>query len=510
MIANRRHHPASLLFKIGKLIRSSIFFILVLFVFQADNSSMLLVYGRYAFLLFFLGSVVFAVLNWFTTTYAIDDQRFYLRRGVFSKTDQSIPFSKVQNINRHISFAHRLLGLTSISFETGIAGEDSSVKFEVVTRKEALRLESAVQQRNKSVATEHETISNDTEEPPAAEQLKPGQKKLKERVIHFEPTRKDLFKASMTSFSFLLLVPLLASLYYNVSEFSGFEERLSGVGTSLLASTWMIAIVTTLIILASFVFGIVHSFIKYGNYEISSDSERVYIKKGLLSQASFSIAKERVQAIEITQSFTKRILGLAEVKLISAGSLSLGSEELNISSLYPFLPKRKAYAIVAELLPGYRIQEDMQRLPKRALWIRLLKPSWIWLIATALLFYFQSNFLKIQNMWWIVSIVLLIVVVVSRTLNFLHTRYCLNEELIQLKNGGFTSTLFITKREKIVEVEITQNRIQRAFGLSSLQTVTRARPVHTSYLEDVPDSFVDIFHRWYRDRTKEVELDSTH
>lgn len=510
MIVNRRHHPASLLFKIGKLIRSSIFFILVLFIFQANNSSALFVYGRYAFLLFFLGSAVLAVLNWLTTTYAIDDQRFYLRRGVFSKTDQSIPFSKVQNINRHISFAHRLLGLTSISFETGIAGEDSSVKFEVVTKKEALRLESAVQERKEPVVTEQPMSLGDTEGLSATEQTEPRPPKNQERVVHFQPTRRDLLKASMTSFSFLLLVPLLASLYYNVSEFISLEERLSGIGASLLASTWMIAIVATLIIIASFVFGIIHSFIKYGKYEISSDSERVYIKKGLLSQASFSIAKERVQAIEITQSFTKRILGLAEVKLISAGSLSLGSEELNISSLYPFLPKQKAYAIVAELLPSYRIQEDMQRLPRRALWIRLLKPSWPWLIATALLFYFQPNLLGIQSMWWIISIVLLVLVLVSRILDFLHTRYCLNDELIQLKNGGFTSTLFITKREKIVEVEIKQNQIQRAFGLSSLRTVTRARPVHTSYLEDVPDSFVGTFYHWYRARTKEVELDTTH
>ncbi|EIM06003.1 membrane-flanked domain-containing protein [Planococcus antarcticus DSM 14505] len=509
MIAIRRHHPATVLFKIGKLLRNSIFIILVLFVFQANNSSTLFVYGRYAFLLFFLWSLVSAVLNWLTTTYALDDQRFYLRRGIFNKTDQSIPFSKVQNINRHTSFSHRLLGLTSISFETGIAGEDSSVKFEVTTKKEVLRLESAVQEHKESLVTEQLTSEDDTGATPATEHEQATQKQLEEHIIHFQPTRRDLLKASMTSFSFLLLVPLLASLYYNVSEFVSLEERLDGIGASLLASPWMIAIVAILIILASFLFGILHSFIKYGKYEISSDSQRVYIKKGVLSHASFSIAKERVQAIEITQSFTKRILGLAEVKLISAGSLSLGSEELNISSLYPFLPKKKAYAIVSELLPGYRIQEDMQRLPRRALWVRMLKPSWLWLIATALLFYFQPKFLGIDNTWWIASSVLLLLILASRILDFLHTRYCLHDELIQLKNGGFTSTLFVTKREKIIEVEIKQNRIQRAFGLSSLQTVTRARPIHTSYLEDIPDSLASTFRHWYRERSKEVKLDTT-
>ncbi|MDQ0427423.1 putative membrane protein [Planomicrobium stackebrandtii] len=506
MIAAQRHHPVQILFKIGRLIRNSVFIFLVLFVFQGDNSSLYVVYGRYAFSLFFLWFLVSSVLTWLTTTYALDDQRFYLRRGIFSKTDQSIPFSKVQNINRHTSFVHRLLGLTSIRFETGIAGEDASVKFEVVTQNEAARLETAVQEQKESLVSEVCTNIDRAGAAPETERV--IRKPQEERVIHFQPTRQDLLKASMTSFSFLLLVPLLASLYYNVSEFFGLEERLDGIGSTLVSSPWFIALAVGLMILASFVFGIIHSFIKYGKYKISSDTQRVYIQKGVLSEAAFSIAKERVQAIEITQTFTKRILGLAEVKLISAGSLSMGPEDMSISSLYPFLPKKRAYALVTELLPGYRIQEDMNRLPRRALWIRLLVPSWLWLIATAVLIYFRPEFLGFESTWWIASSLLLAIVFTSRVLDFLHTRYCLNDELIQLKNGGFTSTLFVTKREKIVEVEITQNRIQRKFGLSSLQTVTRARPIHTSYLKDVPDTMASTFRHWYRGRMKEVELDN--
>lgn len=506
MSAAQRHHPALILFKIGRLIRNSIFIFLVLFVFQAGNPSSLFVYGRYAFMLYILWSVVSAVLTWLTTTYALDEERFYLRRGIFSKTDQSIPFSKVQNINRHTSFPHRLLGLTSIRFETGIAGEDASVKFEVASKNEALRLETAVQiQKRSEPAEEH----NHTDVVDAA--AEPAQARYsisEERTVHFQPTRRDLVKASLTSFSFLLLIPLLASLYYNISEFIGLEERLSGISASLMGSPWIIASAIGLMLLASFIFGLLHSFIKYGKYEISSDRQRIYIKKGVLSEASFSIAKERVQAIEIKQSFTKRILGLAEVKLISAGSLSMNSEDLNISSLYPFLPKNKAYALVSELLPGYRIQEHMQRLPRRALWVRLLKPSWAWLILTAILAYFRPDFLGIAGTWWIASSFLLAFVLASRVLDFLHTRYCLNDELIQLKDGGFTSTLFVTKREKIVEVEITQTRLQRRLGLNSLQTVTRARPVHMSYLKDVPTDLAGTFRHWYRGRTKEVELDS--
>lgn len=507
MSAKRRYHPAILLFKLGTTIRNMFFIFLILFVFQSGSSSVFVIYGRYAFIAVIAWSVVSIALNWLTATYELDEERFHLQSGVFNKTERTIPFSKVQNINRHTSFFHKLLGLTSIHFETGMAGEDASVKFEVATKKEAARLEAMAGAQRGPIRQDPMILSKKSvdaiaEEPPAHPKIH------EDRTIHFQPTTRDLLKASMTSFSFLLLVPLLASLYHNVSEFIKLEERMSGFAGSIMSSPWTIAAVALLLIAASLGFGILHTFKKYGKYEIASDSQRIYIRKGIFSEASFSIAKDRVQAIEVTQSLPKRILGLAEVRLISAGNLSMGSADLDISSLFPFLPKAKAYALVGELLPNYQIQDKMERLPRRSFWVRMLKPSWLWLIATAALFYFKPNFFSIDNTWWMASLLLLGLVLASRVLDFLQTRYCLNGELIQFKTGGFTASLFVTKREKIVEVKITQNRIQRKLGLSSLQTTTRARPVHNSYLEDVPQSLSSVFRDWYRGRSKEVEIES--
>ena len=110
------------------------------------------------------------------------------------------------------------------------------------------------------------------------------------------------------------------------------------------------------------------AFLKYGNYQISSDHDRIYITKGLIDETAFSIAKEKVQAIEIKQSFMKRLLGLAEVKLTSAGGLSSGEDTLEINSLYPFLPVKRAYEMVSEILPSYEISQKMSPLPIKSFW----------------------------------------------------------------------------------------------------------------------------------------------
>ncbi|WP_382549510.1 PH domain-containing protein, partial [Streptomyces sp. NPDC057131] len=141
----------------------------------------------------------------------------------------------------------------------------------------------------------------------------------------------------------------------------------------------MIAILLFLFTIAAVAYGVISTYWRYGKYQILSDSNRIYIRKGLVDEVAFSILKEKVQAIEVIQSPLKRILKLAEVKLVSAGET--GEEDLKTNSLYPFLPIEKAYEIVHELLPEYKIHSKMTSLPKNALAARLLRPSYLWIIS---------------------------------------------------------------------------------------------------------------------------------
>lgn len=114
------------------------------------------------------------------------------------------------------------------------------------------------------------------------------------------------------------------------------------------------------------------TFLKYGKYEISSDDERIYITKGVIEETSFFIEKHKVQAVEVEQSLLKRLLGLAEVKLTSAGRLDFEGEKLELNSLYPFLPVKRAYEIINEILPDYEVAQEMRQLPKKSLWVGCL------------------------------------------------------------------------------------------------------------------------------------------
>src|SRR5699024_3266785 len=122
-------------------------------------------------------------------------------------------------------------------------------------------------------------------------------------TIHFTPKTGDLIRASFTSLSFLLLIPIILSVVNKASDFFPIESKAEEWLSRVIQSWWLVAILITVVIIISVIFGIVRVFIKYGKYTISSDAQKIYITQGTISEMHFSIAKKNVQAVKIKQTF---------------------------------------------------------------------------------------------------------------------------------------------------------------------------------------------------------------
>ncbi|MCM3756177.1 PH domain-containing protein [Sporosarcina aquimarina] len=490
MMDMKRYHPFSIIFDLANFVKN--FAILVFFaVVNVGSDSGIARMGQILFLVSLVLSIIASVMKWLTRKYAVDEFAFHLKTGIFEKTERTVYFDKIQNVRRNTSFLHKLFGMTSITFETGTSGMNSNVKFDVLKRSEANRLETLVKE---FIQPGDATTESEDETAPM----------IGDRIVHFTPTRKDTIKASFTSFSFLIILAIGVSLFSKLDKLYDVENYLGGWFVSVLTSAWIIAgFIVGLLVLAVTV-GVIWTFVKYGNYEIASDGERIYISKGVLDETTFSIAKKRVQAVEITQSFMKRIFGLAEVKLISAGDLGDGEDE--VSSLYPFLPVKRAYAMIAELLPDYQVVPDAERLPRQSLMARLIKPYWFWGIVTILLAYFRPEVFKLHIGWAIVSITFLVLLILSRVLGYWNTSYAVKGRFIQLSQGTFEKTTFLTRRDKIIEISVKRTKLQQWFGLATIGLINRAKPLRHETLPDMPIKEAQQFVKWYAERTKNVQL----
>lgn len=501
----KRYHPLNILFDLITQVKHLFFPALILFVFNRDSTNAFITYGRIVFYIYVVGMLIYLVLKWISYKYRLDATAFHLYRGIFTKTKQTIPFTKIQNVNRHTTLLHRIFKVTSIRFETGMVGDDSTVEFAVISLNEADRLEAYTKQAAR-VEKEPEAEGKEGDGTSSGEIGTPYP--TPERIIHFTPTKKEIIKASFTSFSFLGMITLLVWAYFKLTEYIDVEEQVEGI-YSFITSSWTLITLTAVgLLVLSIVFGMVTTYIRYGKYEISSDHERIYIAKGVIEETAFSIAKERVQAIKIKQSFLKRMLGLAEVKLtVVGGDSDSEKDKQDVSSLYPFLPVKRAYEMISEILPAYEVTEEMTSLPIKSLWVRLVRSCWIWMIGTAALYYFKPNIWGWEQAWWIISIALTLFVLVFEVIEFYNTRYTLNDHFIQFQTGSLTTTLFISKREKIIEVNVKRGLLQKQLGLASIKTVNRAKPVSHKGVTDVPIELAEGFYQWYMGRRKEIKVE---
>ncbi|SDG80971.1 putative membrane protein [Planococcus glaciei] len=489
MEAERQHfHFSWPLFQLVSLVKGSVFFIFYLFILKAGSDSAFILALKGLFIASMFFSVTKIFLNWVYTRYEISDTTVTLYLGIFVKKQRNVELKRIQNVQQTTNFLHRLLKLTSLTLETGTAGEDAAVKFPVLSHAEADRIKGLVEEAKRVHAEPLKSITEEEVPVPSPP--------LPERQIYFTAGMKDLVKAAFTSLSMFAIFPILFSLYFQFDDFFNLDETSQSVFAFFASRLWLLVPVFLTALLLSAIIGFVTTYSKYGKFVISADEHRIYIRKGIFTETQFSIRKDKVQAIKIEQPVLKRLLGMAEVKLISAGSV--GNDDNEINSLFPFLPAKEAYRLVEELLPQYEISSSMQALPKSALWIRLLRPYYFWIAATIALAVFKME-------WLWLSAPLFVIFIVARFLEYRYTRYRLTERFIQIQTGAFSTTTLLTKRVKIQEIEVTHSWLQRKFGVSSLHFHIRSKPLLATELKDVPRETGAQFYHWFKDRTHFVK-----
>ncbi|WP_462408512.1 PH domain-containing protein [Neobacillus sp. Marseille-QA0830] len=473
----KRYHPAIIAIDIVSFIKGSSAIFLFLFVFKASSGSTWVIWGRYLFFLAVILSVIWSILKWFFHQYEISADTIVLREGVFVKGQRSVTFNRIHNQKSNTTFVHRWFGLTSLTLETGISGEKSSFHFPVITEEEKMRILFHLEGKQPLSTSADE---NHMENP-------------SDRTVHFRSTKKDLMKASFTSLSFLALFPMVTAAYFNLADYFKIEETAENAMDYLFIHWWMLIVLLFPTLVLSFIIGFIKTTIKYGNYVISDDKKRIYIEKGAGNVIHFSIPKHRVQAIVVKQSILKRMLGMVSIKLISAGSLEEEKDQ-ETSSLYPFMPKHEAYRILQTLLPGYRIEERMERFPIKVLWLKLLQPYYLTILAIIGLFIFKKEWLWVAALVFVPS-------VLDRVLDYWFTSYIRSGSTIQIRKGGFTNETFVTHRNRIQQITVQHSWLERKFGVATILFSNKAKPLYVSKLYGISNEEAAIFYNWYHQKS---------
>ncbi|MFY7870740.1 MAG: PH domain-containing protein [Exiguobacterium sp.] len=472
-----------LVLRILEVIKSFAIPIVLLFVLNNDWDSTFGIIIRVGILLFLLLDIVQKFFGWLNFRYALDEKTVYVIEGNWLKKEKSLPLYKIQSVHSNSPFLYRLLGVVELTFDTNANSDDASFKLAGVFPTEAKRLEEILEQvRHRKQSGVAVDDSEESDETPAQAAPVPS------RLLYALSTR-EIVLASITSLSVFAIFPVASTVISSIDDFINLDGAFNQVEDYVVhASVIAIGLLVIGVLMLSIVIGMVINFLKYGNFRLERRGERIRVEKGLLNRSAKEIPYEKIQAIRIKETFIRRWFHIVGVELVAAGTMDELKDES--STILPFVRRDRAMQVLREHFTHFTWSDELHRLPRRALGIKLLRISWFGFIVSGLVLYFFRDYA-----WWL--LLLWTIIIGGRVLSFVTTKYVRMDQFIQLRTGAFNVRSFLTDKPRIEQIQVKQSLLQRRFGLCTVQFSTRGGFLSVETIDDIPKEDADAMLVWF-------------
>lgn len=474
MFKPKRQHPLWMIILFVNRLRPFIIPFIFIFIINANSLKSVIIYAGSLVILFVVYNTVVSIFEWRNFTYFVSNNNIEISDGRFIAKKRYITLNKIQSIQEDKTLIHRMFGLTSLTIITGTTGDNASVKLGALTPEDAKELKFLLE----SEVENNEEI-NDINNTEVSHQAK----------HHYSMSFTEILLISITSLYFLAFIPLAISGYFRLDDLFEIETYTDTFINLIKASYILIALLVLSAFFISFLIGLVITYLRYGKYEVTSNEERIFIKKGILSTSHFSIPKNRVNGIIIKKPFFRRLFGIVEVQIITLGDL-FDNEESQTDVLFPFINLTLASRLIEEILPNYEIKKEMNQLPTKSMFLTLIKPSYLFIVIVAATFYFYPEF-------WFIPLLYLLFIMIKRIIEHYNSKYLITNESLQIQSGSFSSELSILKKRNIDALSLNESWLERRFNLATLKTMTRAKPVHTGKVIHLPKDIATHTYQWY-------------
>jgi putative membrane protein len=250
----------------------------------------------------------------------------------------------------------------------------------------------------------------------------------------------------------------------------------------------------------SLLMGILNTAISYGGFKARRRGGRIEVERGLVSRQYKNVSISRVQSVEINQGFIRRLLGYAEIKLLTIDSMSTNQKQQNAQGIpntgmvvHPFVKMDRVDEILSLLIPefnGRPAKTEYKRLPKVALRRSINRhatiPSLIYgvsvLLFTLIVLGLQEAIAGLPSevtTWlmiilWGLFVLLLVGRLISSILWYRNARYTYNDIMLTICQGHFGLKTTIIPRKKIQWAQSHQNPFQVLAKVASVTAVTAA------------------------------------
>jgi putative membrane protein len=247
--------------------------------------------------------------------FKIENEHFILKQGILKKTNTSIPFHRIQNINFKQNIVQQIINVFEVSIETA-GSSKTEISIKALSLEKATALKEII---SKSSEFDKEIINTIAEKP----LVKIGV--------------KELFKVSLTEnhfqnlFLFFAVVIGFFNQIQQITDSLGQTESLDGFiaenTNAFSASIFFVSILLVILITVALITSFVRVFLIHFNLTAYLKDDAFEINQGLFTKKSIVLKKQKVQNITISTNPLKRLIGISFITFKQAVSGKLNNKK---------------------------------------------------------------------------------------------------------------------------------------------------------------------------------------
>ncbi len=422
MSSERRLHPLSLFFGLGRSIRHLFDFPLLVATF-ATRARVEQEPWFFAFLI--IPSTLHSIFHYLTLRYRYDEKELVIRSGVFVRNERHIPYERIQNIDAVQTLAHRVLGVVTVLVQTGSGkGPEGTLSVLPVAALEEMRERvfagAQAVRAPKAVDKDAAIIAGATAfaELPVASPVPVPRAPISdiaphEILLHLEP--KQLLLCGLNENRGVEVVLGAAGVFLQLDQLHGLIARAIESRAPWLAELSetagasfksggipirgiILAVVALLVFLAIVRAGAaVWTVIRLFDFRVSKHGEDLRVEHGFLTRVVNTIPLRRIQWVVVDETILHRLLGQVAVRVTTAGAKMNAREAGGDREwLAPILPRAAVRRLVETVQPGLNLDVALRRAHPRGFWRAMTVATVFALPLSALLAPFIG--------WWALAI----------------------------------------------------------------------------------------------------------
>lgn len=434
-----RCHPSIILEKTFVFVLFAIFIV----IYNYDDVKSIIETGmtleriviRIILTIMFWGILIYNIVIWKSTYINIEDNVIIIKKNAIFYRKNTYEIGNISNINLEQNLFEKIIGTYKIKIDTDSVSMADVTDIEIIlSKRKALEFKNRVS----------ELMNMNVEE-------------LKEDECNcINYSFLDIFIHCFFNISLIRLVWNLFLIIMTVIISLKLDKDQSKFAIAVINITAYYSVINFLI----------GDLFKYHNFTISRKKDNLHISYGLFKSRKFNIPINRINAINIKQTFISRLCKRYESSIVTIG---VGNDKSEGSKILLYNSKKKFLKNMKTLIPEIDIEEhlSLKKEPKRSLIIRLFYAVISIIVVNIVSVYiaFMFKILITEEIFIEINKYALILIFLYHCLDYITKGLYVGEQSLAISRGFFIKNTSIIKYNKIQYAKLKQKPISSILGL---------------------------------------------